>query len=452
LSDKNYLEQYFKSEFDNEINQETFLYVKQQQDNWAWTLLTEPRIRDWVTETSWLPRADGYLLGQSFLDLFVYNVHGSAGYAQLQPTHVPPPPVEVTQQKDSTGRFDLMQELSAPCTLGPLRLVPYGVLDLTEYTQDLTDNERGRFYAGGGLRGSIPFTRLYPDVQSDLLNLNGINHKIVLSGNYYIAHSDTPFTRLPQLDALNDDATDQSLRDIKRREREFNSAHGAFISTSPIFDPQIYAIRRLVDNRVDTLGSIEEFQMDMLQRLQTRRGYPGQQHIVDWMTLDLAATYFPHPSENFGQSFGFLEYNWIWNIGDQTQLYSSGLADPAVDRGTRVFSMGASFLRSDRTTLSLGFTEIDPLESQFISSSLSYVFSPKYAMTAVVAYDFGTGSQFNQINVTRMGTDLQVSVGFYYDSVFKNFGFNFEVLPAIMPPSKRYQGIAAIDPSTFSKR
>jgi hypothetical protein len=452
LSDKNYLEQFFKSEFDNEINQETFLYVKQQQDNWAWTLLTEPRIRNWVTETEWLPRADGYLLGQSFLNIFTYNVHGSVGYARLEPTHLPPPPVEITQQKDNTGRFDLWQELSAPFTLGPFRLVPYGVLDLTEYTEDLTREARGRFYGAGGMRSSIPFTRLYPDVQSDLLNVNGINHKIVLYGNYYIAHSDTPFTRLPQLDPLNDDATDQSLRDIKPREKEFNPGHGAFITTSPIFDPQIYAIRRLVDNRVDTLASIEVFQGDIYQRLQTKRGYPGQQHIVDWMTLDLSASYFPHTSDNFGQSFGFLEYTWTWNIGDQTQLYSSGLADPAVNPGTRVFTMGASFIRSDRTSASLEYREIDPLRSQAINGSLSYVFSPKYAMTAIVAYDFGTGSQYNQMTVTRIGTDLQVSVGFYYDSVFKNFGMNFEVLPTILPPSKRYQGIATIDPSTFSKR
>ncbi|HLJ92999.1 MAG TPA: hypothetical protein VKU02_07390 [Gemmataceae bacterium] len=452
LSDKNYLEQYFKSEFDNEINQETFLYVKQQQDSWAWTLLTEPRIRNWVTETEWLPRADGYLIGQSFLDLFNYNAHASVGYAQLQPSQRPPP-VELTDQRDNTGRFDLMQELSAPFSLGPFRLVPYGVLDLTQYTEDLTGSERGRFYVGGGLRSSIPFTRLYPDVQSDLFNLNGLNHKIVLASNYYIAHSDTPFTRLPQLDRLNDDATDQSLRDIKPREAEFNPAHGTFITTSPIFDPQIYAIRRLLDNRVDTLDTIEVFQGEIDQRLQTKRGYPGQQHIVDWMTLDLSASFFPHAGrDNFGQNFGFLEYRWTWNIGDQTQLYSSGLADPATHDGTRFFSMGASFYRSDRTTVTLEYREIDPLESQAVNTSLTYVFSPKYAMTAVVAYDFGTGSQFNQVTLTRIGTDLQVSAGFYYDSVFKNFGVNFEILPAILPPSKRYQGVATLDPSTFGKR
>ena len=52
----------------------------------------------------------------------------------------------------------------------------------------------------------MPLSRIYPDVHSELFNLNGINHKIVMSANYYIAHSDVPFSQLPQLDRLNDDA------------------------------------------------------------------------------------------------------------------------------------------------------------------------------------------------------------------------------------------------------
>ncbi len=91
LSDKNFLEQYYKDEFDRDINQETFLYVKQQRDNWAWTVLTEPRIRSWVTETEWLPKADGYLIGQSFFDRLTYNVHASAGYGRLLLPEEPPP-------------------------------------------------------------------------------------------------------------------------------------------------------------------------------------------------------------------------------------------------------------------------------------------------------------------------------------------------------------------------
>ncbi|HEX4590951.1 MAG TPA: hypothetical protein VH120_13525, partial [Gemmataceae bacterium] len=127
ISDKNFLEQYYKQEFDTDINNETYQYFRQQRDNWAWTILAKEHLRNWVTEDVWLPRVDGYLLGQSFFDLFTYNVHGSAGYAELRPTSLPPgpwPPQQSTDKNDATGRFDLMQELSLPFYLGPVRVVP----------------------------------------------------------------------------------------------------------------------------------------------------------------------------------------------------------------------------------------------------------------------------------------------------------------------------------------
>src|SRR5207244_1240631 len=117
--------------------------------NWAWTVETDARITlSWMTETEWLPRANGYLLGESFFDIFTYNARASAGYAQLKAAQEPPPPVESTQQPIGTGRFDLWQELSVPFTLGPFRLAPYGVLDLTYYSNDLDRTDRGRVYGG----------------------------------------------------------------------------------------------------------------------------------------------------------------------------------------------------------------------------------------------------------------------------------------------------------------
>ncbi|TMQ35047.1 MAG: hypothetical protein E6K70_04355 [Planctomycetota bacterium] len=449
LSDPNFLEQYYKNEFDTGLNQETFLYVKQQQNNWAWTVLGEPYLRNWVTETEWLPRADGYLIGQSFFDLFTYNAHASAGYARLRTTDVPPPPVEITDQTTNTFRFDLMQELSLPFTLGPFRLVPYGKLDLTYYSEDLEGTDRGRIYGGGGLRGSIPFTRLYPDIQSDLLNVNGINHKIVISGNYYIAESDTPFTRLPQLDRLNDDATDQALRDIKPREPALNPAHGLALEFSPVYDPQLYALRRLVDDRIDTLDTIEVLQGDIRQRWQTKRGYPGQQHTVDWMTLDLSASFFPHSNrDNFGENFAFLQYDWTWNVGDRTALVSNGWVDPETD-GPRVFNVGAFLNRPDRTSFYVGYRQIDPLQSKAVTGSATYIFSPKYAMTAMVTYDFGVNMELTSLMLTRMGSDLQVSVGITYNSILSTVGATFEIIPNIVPPNKRIPGLAGLSPNAM---
>jgi hypothetical protein len=453
LSDKNFLEQYYKLEFDQDINQETFVYLKQQRDNWAWTVLAEPHIRNWVTETEWLPRTDGWLLGQSFFNLFTYNVHASAGYARLEPTDVPPPPFDVTSQEQiNTGRFDLLQELSIPFTVGPIRMAPYALLDLTYYTEDLAGDDRGRFYGAAGLRSSMPLSHLYPDLQSQLLNVNGIYHKIVLSSNFYVAHSDTPFTALPQLDRLNDDATDQALRDIKPIEAAINPAHGALLATSPLYDPQVYAIRRLLPGYTDTMDSVEELELDVRQRLQTKRGYPGMQHTIDWMTLDLSASYFPRADrDNFGESFSFLQYDYTWNIGDRTALVSTGWFDP-VDNGARVFTIGAFLNRPDRTNFYLGYRQIEPLQSEAVTGAVTYVFSPKYAMTASSTYDFGINqSMSNSLIFTRMGSDLQMSLGITYNAILNNFGVVFEILPNLVPESHRVPGMAAFGSSTLGR-
>ena len=68
LSDRGYLEQYYKNEHDNDLDQNTYLYVKEQKNDWAWTAMTSAHDRSWVNETNWLPRFDGYLIGQSFFD------------------------------------------------------------------------------------------------------------------------------------------------------------------------------------------------------------------------------------------------------------------------------------------------------------------------------------------------------------------------------------------------
>src|SRR5439155_21114327 len=166
LSDHNFLEQYYKPEVDNELNQETFIYLKQQQQNWAWTFLAEPNIRNWVTETAWLPKVDGYLLGQKVLDVFTWNIHPSVAYAQLYPTHQPPPAYLPTDVRVNTGRFDVWSDLSLPFALGDAKIVPYMVGDAAYYTEDVEAESRGRLYGGGGVRASILFSHLYPCVYS----------------------------------------------------------------------------------------------------------------------------------------------------------------------------------------------------------------------------------------------------------------------------------------------
>jgi hypothetical protein len=459
ISDKNFLEQYFESEFDRDVEPATYVYVKQQRDNWAWTALVQPRLLSWETETEFLPRFDGFLIGQSLGNwgeqgrpLFTYNAWTSLAYARLRTPDEPPPAYQPTEVPDNTIRADFRNELSLPLAVGPVKVVPYVTGAVTWYSQDLEGNDIVRLYGGAGVRGSMPLTRIYPDIQSDFLNLNGINHKITLGWNYYVGESTVPFTKLPQLDQLNDFATDQALRDITPLQPFFNPQNGVALATSPLFNPQVYAIRQLVDNRVDTLDSINVLQLDVDQRWQTKRGYPGQQHIVDWMTLDLSVSLFPTPNrDNFGEGWAFLQYDWVWNVGDRTALVSTGWIDPFPD-GARVFTIGTFLNRPDRTSFYLGYRQIDPLNSKAVSASVTYIFSPKYAITANSTYDFGiSASLSNSLILTRMGSDLQVSFGVTYNAILNTFGVVAEIVPNVVAQTHRINGVPAFGASPLGQ-
>lgn len=453
LSDQNFLEQYFKNEFDTDPVQTTHIYGRQDLGyNAAVGLVGQVNVRDWVTDTQWLPKADFWVTGQSFLDLITYSSQLGAGYGQLQLSNIPEPYVSPTDVASSAGRFHWMQEGSVPFTLGALRLAPYVKGDLAYYTSDINPDNGGlgRAWGGPGMRASIPLSGLFPEARSDLFNINGLNHKAVFGLNYLYAGSTAPYTRFAQFDRLNDDATDQALRDIRVKLPVYNQTYGTILATSPLYDPTTYAIRRTLDNRYDTLDAVQVFQLDLKQRLQTKRGFPGNEHVVDWMVLDLSASAFPEQSQNFGSHWAFLQYDYLWNIGDRTAIVSSGWIDP-IDNGAQVIGVGAYFNRSDRTSLYLGYRQIDPVGSKPITGGVTYTFSPKYAISAFSSYDLGTQmSLANSLIFSRTGKDAQINLGFTYNAMQNNFGFTFEILPRVV--ASMIKRGATISPNALGSR
>jgi len=443
ISDRNFVEQFFKPEWDNDFNQSTFAYLRQTDQNMGWYALGEVRTRPWINETNWLPRVDGFILGESIFDTFTSSTWGGAAYGNLLITNDGTPVVSpLTDVANSTGRFNISEEFSLPFAVGGLKINPYIKGDLAYYTNDLSGSALGRAWGGGGIRASLPFTASYSDFKSDLFNVNGLNHKVVNSINYFYAGSSAQYSNFAQLDRLNDDASDQALRDIRNQPSIYPTAsNGVFLTTSPYFDPQVYAIRRTIDTRIDTLNQIQVVQADIRQRLQTKRGFPGNQHIIDWMVLDLSGSFFPEKNQNnFGNYLAFLQYDYLWNIGDRTSFTSTGWVDP-IDNGAKVFTLGAYLNRPDRTNFYLGFRTIEPVESKALTGAITYIFSPKYAVTGASTYDFATfQSVSNSLVVTRVGTDLQVSLGFTYNASQNNFGFTFEILPTIASGGGRNVG------------
>jgi hypothetical protein len=455
LSDRNFLEQFYKREFDNDLNQETYFWLQQQADNWIWTLNVQPHIRPWVTETAWLPRLNGYLLGQSLFDRLSYFVHASAGWANFHPTSdiprsffaevvpdefarfrlLPPSTDYPHNPRVDLARVDLWQELDLPLSLGPLRLVPYGIFDVSYWSQTLAEEDgTARLYGGGGVRAALPLSRVYPDLASDLFNVQGIAHKLVFHADYGYFLSDVGFRELVPLDRLDDDATDQARRDLRalRLMTALPGSNDRLLASSPRFDPQLYALRRGLIWNIENLDDLQALRFGVEQRWQTKRGFPGQQHILDWMVLDLEATWFPDADrDNFGHPFAFVRYDYTWNIGDRTTLTSIGWLDP-FPQGARYLNVGLFLDRPERLQYYVGFTTIEPVGTAAVILSSRYAFNDKWSGAFTTTYDFGDQQNLgNALVLTRTGSDLQVSVGVTYQPLQNNFGVVFEVLPSL---------------------
>ena len=197
----------------------------------------------------------------------------------------------------------------------------------------------------------------------------------------------------------------------------------------------------------DTIDTIDVLQLGLRQRWQTERGFPGAEHTVDWMTLNLNMSIFPNADrDNFGHTFGIFEYDWAWNIGDRTALTASGWFEP-FNGGPRVFDIGANVQRPDSTSFYLGYEQIDPVNAKAVVGTITLPFSAKYALTANTVWDFGNHVSTYGLFLSRMGTDLMVTFGLTYNSTVNMFGVAFEVLPNLGRSSSRYSSLFPMSPN-----
>ena len=205
------------------------------------------------------------------------------------------------------------------CNGAERKIVPYVLGEAAYWEQDLNGDELTRILGQAGIRGSIPFVRLNPDVQNTLFNLNGIAHKIVLESEFLFAESDADMADLPLYDPLDDDAVEAFRR--RFYVTTFDGLPGGQIPLR--FDERYYALRSAFQSFVTASSAEIADDLTLLrlaarQRWQTKRGMPGQQRVVDWITLDVEGFVYPKPDrDNFGQDLGLLSYDFRWHLGDR---------------------------------------------------------------------------------------------------------------------------------------
>ncbi len=450
ISDRNFLEQYYEQEWDQWKDQTTGFQLKRLIDNSSWNILSDVRVNDFFTQTQWLPRLDHYLIGQPiFGNRFTWSSHSNVGYADLKTADAPKDPVELSKfnqlawETETKGiRAGTRNELALPLPMGASKVVPYVAGEAMYWGEALDGNDLTRLHGQAGVRWSLPLWRVDPNRRSTMFNVNGLAHKIVFDSEFLYADADQNIDQLPLYDPLDDD----SIEHFRRRFIDDTFSGTAFVDDDvPLkFDERFYALRTGMQRWVtapvpEIADDLMLFQFGARQRWQTKRGAPGRERIIDWITLDTHATFFPKADrDNFGEDIGLLNYDFRWHVGDRLTLLSDGYADTFGD-GLRMLTVGGYMGRPERGSLYLGFRSIGgPISSSILVGSFNYRMSQKWIASGATAIDFGPAGNIGQrFELTRIGESFLVSLGVNVDESRDNVGVGFSIEPRFLPLTRK---------------
>lgn len=435
ITDRNFQEQYYEREWDEWKDQVTSLELKQTVRDQSWRILGQVRLNEFFAQTDWLPRFDHFLVGRSLLyDHLTWYAHSQVGYAHLHPATAPQDPADAANwaplpwEQDTEGlRAASRQEIDLPLQLGPVKFVPYLLGEVAYWRETLNgQTEVTRALGQIGLRTSLPIWKANPTVHSTLWNLDGLAHKVSFDSDLYWADANEDLNTLPLYDPIQDDSQEHFLRRL-----------------TPIparYDDRLYLYRSGIQGWVtspstEIVDDAAALRTGIHQRWQTKRGLPGQQRVIDWISFDVDTTFYANADrDNFGEYLGQLEYDFRWHVGDRLTFLSDGFSD-FFDGGMRAFSFGAAISRPERGRLYAGVMSIEgPFTSSLLVSSLSYRLSQKWIAEMSASYDLGpTGRIGERIAITRIGESVLVRIGFYSDHSRDNVGFQLAIEPRFLP-------------------
>ena len=467
VTDRNFIEEYYKRLFDIGSDQETVAYGIRQKDNWAATIWAEANLQSWYTDTQWLPRLDYYRLGDSLLNnRITYFTHSGIDYGNTHTddmvnnknlfAFIPYDPISNTSGVLKAGRAYTTHEFDAPLRISDIfRVVPYVQGQAVGWTNQINGEDMGRVWGAAGARLEAMAWKVYPGVESEWFNVHGLNHKINFEADYRNAVSNQKLNSI----GVQDDLDDNTYEYVRRYFALTNYAGGIL---PPQYDPRHLILRRAISpitGTTDVQGTLDSLHLGVHQRLQTKRGPEGKRRIIDYMTLDFDTTYFPYANrDNFGKPFGQNMYLWQWFLGDRTSIVSYGwfefwklggepIFTTNVDRhndpfGLNVVTSGISISRPPRGNIFLGYTVIDsgPITTSALNFTSSYWLSPKWYASLGTSYDFGNAILLGgNATITRIGADYLTVIGINGDPQRSSYQFAVSISPRLEPEHARFQ-------------
>lgn len=438
LSDQNFLEQFYRTEYNVGKEQETLLYLKRIQDNWGLAFLGKVRTNDFLDQVEELPSAEYHLTGQSlFDDLFTF--YSDSQVSQYRYRRSSGNPVSVPD--DYFLFTGTRNELDLPLTVGRAKIVPFvaGTLGYDDglgfqagIDDEPTPSESGVWLGEGGVRMSTqPYWCIYPQAQSRLWDLHELRHVIA-----------------PTLTAVK------------------------------------YAASDVVADQRDVLD------LQIAQRWQTKRGLPQNRRTVDWLELntdfvwvnesnldsagpdhltwntplvplaDRSARMLPpldrRSTDLFGPRQNYASVDAIMRLTDATSLLGDsyiGMQTGTVEQTDFGFSrlcwpdlsyyLGLRYLRE--------FTfGSEKRSSNAVTFAITYILDPRYTLVFSNQYDYGYGANIaTDLTLIRKYHRMNLALTFSVDGPLDEkrvvLGLWPEGIPELALGLRRYMGIGASD-------
>jgi len=429
ISDKYFLESFYRSEFNVGKAQETLVYMKRIEDNWGLSFLGKIRINDFLDKLEELPSAEFHWTGQSFLDdkLTFYSDSQISRFRQRFASKTAGPEPFFTF-------MSTRNELDLPMTLGKANVVPFvagtvtyedGLGFFSELDGGTGEREDGVWFGETGVRvSSQPYWKVFPDVKSHLWDLNELRHLI-----------------RPYLTAVSYTQSDS-----------------------------------VIEQR-DTLS------VGISQRLQTKRGIGDKQRTVDWMRLNMDVTWVNNSADAsdsgpgpdrfiwnkpfiplvnvhdrrsgniFGPRRDYFGADYLWRLSDTTAV----LSDMNFDMQSGVvqqLNVGFSHLRWPDLSYYIGSRYLRRIDNGYgekgsnaFTFAATYVLDPRYTLVYSGQLDFDYGKTIRS-SLTLIRRYHRIYCGFTYsaDASLDRQAIVFSIWPQGVPGlavgPRRYMGLS----------
>ena len=319
-----------------------------------------------------------------------------------------------------------------------MKVVPYALGELANWGEDLEHDDFNRAYGIVGVRATLPFWAVDPTIQSDLFNVHGVAHKIDLSVDFSLQQATSNLANLPLYDQIQR-RIDSALRAAIRVQHLWHDTGHGPADRAARLPGDLRSALLLAAPRVGRMGHWPDGNRRRSDRRPARRrsaagrpaaAPPGDQHIIDWITLDTEAEIYPDSKQNFGSVMGLFDYDFHWYVGDRVTLVSSGAAD-FFNGGQQEISFGAYLNRPSRGNVYLGFYSLNgDIRSNVIATAFTYRMSEKWAATFGTTFDVSPSVNIGQsFTVTRIGESFLTTVGVTVDASRGTVGANLMIEP-----------------------